>query len=204
MPGAVRHIIIQKGDTAPIIRQFWHGGYFSCAVTASTAPKTVHISPTGVALGIGDRLYYGSCSSLVVAAVATATATEVQVSSVPLAIAAGTRFRIKPIDVTGWTGFSSIRTAIDAASSWNFLVTISGNPLNGTFTLDPTPFTNTITANATWKNTTGLPGFNIDDIKTWGKLAKTHYYWDFDLVDTSNIRRRRIQGAALVTGEVTI
>lgn len=201
----VKHLLINKGDTAPILLpSLWHGGFFRCASPASTSPKVIHITPIGVTLSVGDRLIYGNgCNFLEVAATYLPKDEMISVLSIPVPLLVNVGFRAKPINVTGWSGFSSIRPTFDSVVRWDFGVSIHGDPADGTFKLDPTPFASTIVANCSWKNTIGMNGFDLDDIDTWGKLTKTHYYWDLELVDSGGIRKRRMQGGCLVSSEVT-
>lgn len=202
---AIHNLLIPKGDDFELRLTLRHGTALRCEAAVSAVPTVIKINPIGANMAIGEKLRYGNCGELTLTAAIGPLDMVATVANVPDKLPAGQPLQGNPIDVTGWQGFSSVRSAHGAALSWNAVCTIDGPAINGTFLiLFPRSISSTIPANCSAPDLFDLGGFDLDNAPTWGKFAKTAYVWDFDTIDLSDRRTRRIEGRALVSGEVTV
>ena len=202
---AIHNLLIPKGDDFELRLTLCHGTTLRCDVAVSTAPTVIKINPIGASMAIGEKLRYGNCGELVLTAPIGPLDMVATVASIPSLLLADRPLQGNPIDITGWTGFSSMRSAYGAAISWDSVCTIDGPAIDGTFLMRlPRSISATIPANCSAPDLFDLEGFDIDSASTWGKLSKTAYVWDFDTIDLSDRRTRRIEGRALITNEVTV
>lgn len=202
---AIHNILIPKGDDFELRLTLRHSTSLRCDAVASANTSTIKINPIGASMAIGEKLYYGACGELVLAAPVTALSMTATLENLPNALSSGSVLRANPIDITGWQGFSSIRSAYGAPLSWDSVCTIDGLPIDGTFLiLLPRVISRTIPANCSASALVDLEEFDINNPSTWGKLAKTAYVWDFDTLSANDRRNRQTEGRALVSGEVTI
>lgn len=199
------NLLIPQGDDFEFNITLYHGTALVCPASASTTPMPIRISPIGATMIAGQKLYYGDCGELELAQSLAPTDLIAYVTRVPALLPEKTQLRGNPIDVSGWQGFSSVRSAYGSPLAWNFVCTIAGNPLLGTFNLLlPRVTSSGIPANCTNSSIALIEGFDFADSKTWDKFAKSAYVWDFDTLDTRDRKTRRSEGLALVSGEVTL
>ena len=202
---AIHNLLIPKGDDFELKLTLRHGTSLRCAAAVSAVPTMIKINPLGAAMMIGQKLTYGNCGELTLTAAIGPLDMVATVANIPAPLPSGQILQGNPIDITGWQGFSSIRSAYGAPLSWDSICSIYGPPANGTFSiLLPRSISITIPANCTAPDLFDLGGFDIKHRSTWGKAAKTAYVWDFDTIDLNDRRTRRIEGRALITGEVTV
>lgn len=201
---ATQNLLIPQGDDFEFKISFHHGTQLLCDALPSTVPAKINIAPIGATMLAGQKLFYGGCGELILSAPIAPTDLTAMVTKIPAKIAKDTSLRGNPIDVTGWTGFSSIRSNFGEVLSWDGICTID-SALSGTFSvLFPRAVTRLIPANCSAAQLSVIQDFSMDDAATWGKLIKQSYYWDFDTIATNNRRTRRTEGRALVSSEVTV
>jgi hypothetical protein len=199
------NLLIPQGDDFEFNITLYHGTALVCPAPISTVPVAIRIMPIAAAMVTGQKLYYGDCGELELSQSLAPTDLIAYVTKVPELLSKETQLRGNPIDVTGWQGFSSVRSDYGSPLAWNFVCTIAGNPLLGTFNLlMPRSVSSGIPANCTDKSIALIEGFDFADLKTWDKLSKSAYVWDFDTLDMRDRKTRRNKGLALVTGEVTL
>ena len=199
------NLLIPQGDDFELLIELRHGIVLRCPAPVSAATITIEIVPVGASMVAGQKLMYGNCDPLILAENLAPTDTNAVVTRVPTRLESGMTFTGNPIDVTGWTGYSSIRSYYGASTSWDFICNVFGNPIDGTFSLLlPHLISAAIPANCTSQQIHLINGFDLSDTRTWDTLPRSAYVWDFDTVDTNAKRKRRENGSVLVSSEVTL
>ena len=199
------NLLIPQGDDFELLIELRHGVVLRCPVPVSAATITIEIVPMGASMVVGQKLMYGDCDPLILAENLAPTDTIAVVTRVPTRLESGTTLTGNPIDVTGWTGYSSIRGYYGASTSWDFVCNVFGNPMSGTFSLLlPHLISAAIPANCTAQQIHLINGFTLGSTRTWDTLPGAAYVWDFDTVDTNARRKRRENGSVLVSSEVTL
>lgn len=202
LPIPTQHLLIPRGDDFEYRTAFHHGTELLYDALPSTVPTRIYIAPINSSMTIGQKLKHES-GELVLTQNLAPTDISAMVSKVPFKLLKGTGIAGNPIDITGWTGFSSIRSAFDSPTSWNAVCTVA-DAINGTFSiLFPRTVTGLIPSNCSIVQLSEIPNFSLDDALTWGKLLKQSYVWEFDTIDTQNRRASRTQGRVLVSSGVT-
>lgn len=202
LPIPTQHLLIPRGDDYEYKISFCHGTELLYDVPASTIPTRIYIAPISSNMTIGQKLKHQG-GELTLTQNLAPTDISAMVASVPFKILKGTGFAGNPIDITGWQGFSSIRSAFDSPTSWNAVCTVA-DAINGTFSiLFPRTVTGLIPSNCSIVQLSEIPKFSLDDALTWGKLLKQSYVWEFDTIDTLNRRASRTEGRVLVSSGVT-
>ena len=199
------NLLIPQGDDFELLIELRHGAALRCAVPVSAATITIKIVPMGASMVAGQKLMYGDCDPLILAENLAPTDTTAIVTRVLTRLEPGTTLAGNPINVTGWTGYSSIRGYYGSPTSWNFICNVFGNPINGTFSLLlPHLISAAIPGNCTAQQIYLINGFALSDTRTWDTLPSNAYVWDFDTVDANARRKRRESGSVLVSSEVTL
>ena len=123
---AIHNLLIPKGDIFEPRLTLKYSTSLRFAVSISTVPTSIKISPIGISMAIGDKLYYGGVNGvneLTLTEPLTPLSVVANVKNVPTALPEGTVLYAGPIDLTGWQGFSSIRMGQRSNSG-------SGDPSN--------------------------------------------------------------------------
>lgn len=202
---AIHNLLIPKGDDFELRLTLRHGTSLRCEAAVSLGPTVIKINPIGSSMPIGQKLRYGNCGELVLTDPIGPLDMVASVASVPNLLPSGQSLQGNPIDITGWQGFSSVRSTYGAPLSWDAICTIDGTATDGTFLiLLPRSISKTIPANCSAPDLFDLGGFDINNAPTWGKFAKTAYVWDFDTIDLNDRRTRQIEGRVLISGEATV
>lgn len=198
---AIHNLLIPKGDDFVLPVRFLNSTELCCGVAASTVPTVIKINPIGP-MAIGEKLRYENCGELILTAPIGPLDTVATVASVPSLLSAGLYLQGNPIDITGWQGFSSVRTSTGAF--WDAVCTIDGSAIDGKFKVWFQRSTCTIPVNCRAVDLFDLRGFNINNASTWGRFGPTSYDWDFDTIDSNNLRTTQLMGRALIAGSATV
>lgn len=194
-----QNLLIPQGDDFEVKYLFCHGTRVLYDVPPSTVPIRIYIAPIGASMTIGQKLKHEG-GELILAEPIAPTDVSAMVTRVPFKLLKNTSIAGNPINVTGWTGLSSIRSALGSPSFWQAACTID-SAVNGTFSiLFPRLSTQLIPSSCSISQLKEIPNFKLQDALTWGKLIKKSYFWEFDTIDTQDRRITRVSGRVLIGG----
>jgi hypothetical protein len=209
------NLVIPKGsDLSDLTFQLRHKCVTRCATKASLTPSTIKVEPMGVTMLAGSTISIG-CDDLTLATDLAPSDRLIQVSSIPSAIPNQAIVIGPPINITGWTFNGAMKDKFGSLLA-NFVCTVT-EAINGRFRVFLSKdITRLIPANCTWQDYQGInieslgqPIENYTDtltketLKRLKKLNDVAYLWEVESVDDAGITDRRVQGLALVSGEVT-
>jgi len=208
----ILNILILQGSDFSLAFQLKSKTVTRCAVTSSITPATIKIEQIGVTMFTGDTLSVG-CDDLVLASGLNPTDRVVNVTSIPSSIPNGSILVGSPVDLTGWTFAGKLKTLLNADLA-TFVVT---GDINGIFRASILKsVTTNLTSNCVWQDYQGFDLQSLgqpldaykdilstDALKRFKTLSAAAYKWDIESTDTNYKTLRRIEGLALVSGEVT-
>ena len=130
---AIHNLLIPKGDNFEPRLTLKYSTSLRFAAAISTVPTLIKISPIGISMAIGDKLYTGGFGELTLTKPLGPLSVVANVASVPTALPEGTALYAGPIDITGWQGFSSIRMGdpSNGGSGDPSNAPLGGTPSNG-------------------------------------------------------------------------
>jgi hypothetical protein len=211
-PPVLNILILQGSDFEDLTFQLRSQAFVRCPASVSTTPSSIKIEEMGVTMLAGEKLLVG-CDELVLASDLLPADRVASVTSIPTAIATGQVLIGKPIDITGWSFAGKVKT-----TAGETLVTFSCaivSAVNGTFKpIISKVITAAIGQNCTWQDYQGIDIQDIgkpidlekyapDAVKRLKRISNTAYRWDVESTDTGGKTKRRVEGLAIVSGEVT-
>ena len=208
----ILNILLLQGSDFSLAFQLKSKTVTRCAVTSSITPATIKIEQIGVTMFAGDRLTVG-CDDLILASGLTPNDRVINVTSIPSSIPNGSVLIGSPIDITGWTFAGKLKTLLGADLA-TFIVTAD---INGIFRASILKsITTNLTSNCVWQDYQGFDLQSLgqpldaykdilstDALKRFKTLSAAAYKWDIESTDTNSKTLRRVEGLALVSGEVT-
>lgn len=208
----ILNVIILQGSDFSLDFQLRNKTVTRCPISSSLTPATVKIEQMGITMSAGEALSVG-CDDLILSANLNPTDRVIQVTSIPSSIPNGSILIGKPIDITGWTFNGKLKTLAGAELA-TFVVTADVNGIFRASILKS--ITSGIVNNCVWQDYQGIdiqslgqPVATYKDIlstealKRFKKLSEAAYKWDIESTDTNSKTLRRVEGLALVSGEVT-